>query len=159
MPCSAIAALDETTGTATVWNANADGSVVALAVSGTTVYAGGSFSTIGGQARANVAALDATSAVATTWNPSASGIVYAFAVSGNTVYVGGRFSHVGGQLHEGIAAVDATTGAVASWSPELGANAGATIYGVGFSGGALHAGGAFTTVHGQLRPNLAAFEP
>jgi hypothetical protein len=61
-----------------------------LAVSGTTVYAGGSFSSIGGQSRANLAALDATTGAATPWNPTVGGTVTTLAVSGTTVYVGGQ---------------------------------------------------------------------
>ena len=40
-------------------------------VSGSTVYAGGSFTSIGGQARNSIAALDATTGAATSWNPNA----------------------------------------------------------------------------------------
>src|SRR5438128_2631663 len=63
-PRSRAAALDAVTGLATAWNPTATGSsnayVSALAVSGTTVYAGGAFTSIGGQPRTYMAALDAT---------------------------------------------------------------------------------------------------
>jgi predicted small secreted protein len=42
-----IAVLDATTGEATAWNPNASSGVLSLAVSGTTVYAGGAFNSIG----------------------------------------------------------------------------------------------------------------
>ena len=42
----------------TAWNPNADGGVSALAVSGTTLYAGGWFTAIGGQPRHNFAQFD-----------------------------------------------------------------------------------------------------
>ena len=56
---NALAALDATTGQATAWNPNANASsvVVTLAVSGGTVYAGGQFTVIGGQARSGIAFL------------------------------------------------------------------------------------------------------
>ncbi|MFY8001756.1 MAG: hypothetical protein ACOVSW_24400 [Candidatus Kapaibacteriota bacterium] len=51
-----IAAIDATTGALLPWNPNANGLVFALAVSGTNVYVGGFFATIGGVARASFAA-------------------------------------------------------------------------------------------------------
>ena len=83
-----IAALDTTTGLATTWNPDANSTVNALAVSGSTVYAGGSFGNIGGQARNRIASLDITSGATTSWNPDAGGTVFTLAVSGSTVYAG-----------------------------------------------------------------------
>ena len=70
-----------------------NGAVYALAVSGSTVYAGGRFTSIGGQTRNNIAALDADAparrrAGTRTPNEHASA---ALAVSGSTVYAGGIF--------------------------------------------------------------------
>ena len=48
-PRHRIAALDVVTGEATSWNPDVNGSVYALAVSEGTVYAGGEFTSIGGQ--------------------------------------------------------------------------------------------------------------
>jgi hypothetical protein len=52
-------ATDAATGLATAFNPNADSFVCLLAVAGGTVYAGGYFTTIGGQTRNNLVALDA----------------------------------------------------------------------------------------------------
>ncbi len=67
-----IAALDATTNTsnATSWDPNASSQVYALAVSGSTVYAGGNFGSIGGQTRVNIAAINTLTGVVTSWNPS-----------------------------------------------------------------------------------------
>ena len=75
-----------------------------LAVSGSTVYAGGEFTSIGGQTRNYIAALDAGTGAATDWNPNASGgifqpLVLALAVSGSTVYAGGSFTSIGGDIN------------------------------------------------------------
>src|SRR5262245_23701802 len=100
-----IAALDATTGAATPWNPNANGEVYAIAVSGSTIYAGGLYTSIGGQPRNNIAALDAATGAATAWNPNASSYVEALAVSGSTVYAGGQFITIGGLPRSKIAAV------------------------------------------------------
>jgi hypothetical protein len=89
-----IAALDSA-GNATAWNPNANGGVTALAVSGTTVYVGGAFTTIGGQTRSRIAALDAATGNATEWNPGADNTVNCLAVSGTTAYTGGNFANAG----------------------------------------------------------------
>src|SRR5205085_7601658 len=85
-----IAALDAVTGDTTTWNPDATLSsspwlsrgrpssrVAPSTVGGATVYAGGQFTSIGGQSRYNVAALDAASGVARSWNPNSDGAVHA----------------------------------------------------------------------------------
>ena len=71
-----------------VWNPHATtpgvvccATVLALARSGSTVYAGGSFRSVGGRARSYIAALDARTGRATAWNPNASAPVSALVVS------------------------------------------------------------------------------
>jgi hypothetical protein len=70
--------------------------VSALAASNGTMYAGGYFTSIGGQARSRIAALDTTTGLATAWNPSANGSVSALAVSNGAVYAGGAFTIIQG---------------------------------------------------------------
>ena len=163
-PRNCIAALDATTGNATAWDPNASGSstyVLALAVSGSTVYAGGQFTTIGGQARSCIAALDATTGNATAWNPSATcnfpclfPYVKALAVSGSTVYAGGRFISIGFQLRNNLAALDVTTGAATAWNP----NSNSAVGALEVSGSTVYAGGDFVTIGGQTRPGIAALD-
>ena len=154
-----IAALDATSGLATAWNPNAGGSypyVCALAVSGSTVYVGGEFTSIGGQSRLGIAALDATSGLATAWNPNAAGTnlyVTALAVSGSTVYVGGELTSIGGQPRNHIAALDATSGVATSWNP----NADGLVNALAVSRWSVYAGGDFHSIGGQARQGLARF--
>jgi len=71
-PRNYIAAIDATTGAATAWNPHTPASklhnsgVYALALSGANVYAGGTFTSIGGQARLGLAALDSRTGAATS---------------------------------------------------------------------------------------------
>ena len=77
--------------------------VLAIAVSGSTVYLGGNFATVtqagggGTVGRVDAAAVDTVNGFATGWNPNPAGSlggVRALAVSGSTVYMGGHFGTV-----------------------------------------------------------------
>jgi hypothetical protein len=170
-----IAALDASTGLATEWNPSANSIVWALAVAsptsgvdGSTVYVGGEFTGIGGQARNHVAALDAGNGLATEWNPSANSVVLALAVapptsgvSDRTIYAGGKFTGIGGQSRNCIAALDASSGLATAWNP----NANSAVYVLaaapplsGTSGSMVYAGGPFTSISGQTRNNIAALD-
>src|SRR5262249_59372952 len=124
-PRNRLAALDATVAIndATSWDPNlSGGNVNALALSGTTVYAGGSFNAVNaGTPRNRIAAFDATVAInnATAWNPNAlGGSVSALAVSGSTVYAGGLFANIGGGARNRVACLDAATGVAPAVKPD-----------------------------------------
>ncbi len=138
----------------TAWNPNPDGGVLALAVSGDTVYVGGFFTTIGGQVRKGIAALDAGTGAATAWNPNSEYGVFALAVAGDTVYAGGSFTAIGGQTRFNLAALDATTGAATAWNPKPDGRVSA----LAVSGDTVYAGGLFGSIGGQKRSLIAALD-
>jgi hypothetical protein len=77
------------------------GSISAITISGSNVYVGGRFRTIGPTAANNVAVWNGTS-----WNALGSGtngLVSAIAISGSNVYVGGQFTSAGGVSVNNIA--------------------------------------------------------
>jgi trimeric autotransporter adhesin len=155
--------LDAVTGLATTWNPNASGAVFALAVSDSTVYAGGNFTTIGGQIRNNIAALDATTGLATTWNPNANAFiaypeVRAIVVSDRTVYAGGTFTTIGGQIRNNIAALDATTGLATTWNPNASGISSPNVRAIAVSDSTVYVGGVFTSIGGQTRNYIAALD-
>ena len=135
---------------------------MALAVTGSLVYAGGSFDQVGlvGQdtIRLNLAAFDAGSGVAAPWNPSVRGIngdvVQALLVADNLIYVGGRFSEVGSQARDNLAALDRTTGLATGFSVPTND----TVFALADDGRRLYVGGLFTTIGGQPRGRLAAID-
>lgn len=154
-----LAAIEPTTGNATTWQPVISGGsypmVYALAVSGSTVYVGGSFTSAGGQTRSNIAALDATTGAVTTWNPNANDDVVALAVSGTTVYAGGRFTTISGQTRNHIAALNTTTAnGEMAWDP----NADGEVSALAVAGSVLYTGGRFSTIGGQPRNNIAALD-
>ena len=80
------------------WNPYVEyGPVYALAVSGSTIYAGGTFQSIDWQSRSNTAAFDVTTGALTDWNPGANGYVGTLVVNGSTVYAGGGFTTSAGR--------------------------------------------------------------
>src|SRR5206468_7412804 len=73
-----IAAVDADSGVALAWNPNASGTTFTMVESivpdGDTIYVGGYFTAIGGQARVGLAALDRITGQATPWNPRCDGL-------------------------------------------------------------------------------------
>ena len=127
-------------------------SVVALAVSGSTVYAGGSFDTIGGQSRNNLAGLNSTDGTATAFDPSPAQNILSLAASGSIVYAGGGFTAIGGQTRNYIAALNAADGSATAFDP----NPNGTPSAIGVSGSAVYFGGQFSSLGGVARNSLAA---
>ncbi len=152
-----IAAFDTTTPanpTLTSWNPNASSEVMAIAATGSTVYAGGIFTSIGGVPRGEVAAIDDSTGHVTSWDPEANGFVLTLAVSGSTVYAGGTFTTIGGQSRSRLAALDASTGAATIWNPSPDGE----VNGLAVSGSTVYLAGSFTHVGGQARNYLAGVD-
>jgi hypothetical protein len=150
-------------GTATAFHPNPNNLVQTVAVSGSAVFLGGMFSSLGGVTRRGLAALSAIDGRVTGFDAQLAGvnggnpIVHALAVSGSTLYVGGYFGGVGEATRGSLAAVDATTGALSSWDPPVLNNTSAgVVETLAVAGGVVYVGGAFTSVGGQPRICLAA---
>jgi beta-propeller uncharacterized protein DUF5122 len=128
--------------------------VSAIAVSGSDVYVGGTFTSIGGQSRDQIAKLSATSGNAfSAWNPNVDGTgVNALAVSGSNVFVGGSFTAIGGESRDNIAKLSATSGnAFSGFDP----GADNTVTALALDGSNLYAGGLFDNIGGQPRKSIA----
>jgi hypothetical protein len=166
---NSIAALNAGDGTATLTfnptvNSGNNVFVYSMAVSGSTLYVGGNFGTIGGQPRNQLAALTLggpLDGTATSFNAAATmngcdPCVYigTIAVSNSMVYVGGIFSFIGGQSRASLAALDSTTGTATPFAPDPGSNV--EVVAVSPDGSTVYAGGGFRNIGGQARTYVAA---
>jgi hypothetical protein len=159
------------TGTATAWDPDLGGGLALawdIEVDGSTVYVGGSFTTVnaGATARNNLAAVDAATGLAdAAWDPDITGgslpAVQALAVDGSRLYAGGKFTTVnGGVARNNLAAFElangVNAGAVdAAWDPGVSIlSDGVRALHVAIS--KLYVGGNFTTVSGVTRNSAAA---
>jgi hypothetical protein len=157
------------------WNGSAwsalgsgiNGWVVALAVSGTNLYAGGFFTTAGGVPATNIAKWDGSA-----WSALGSGIVCAYhsdydyssvqalAVSGTDLYAGGAFTTAGGVPATNIAKWDGS--AWRALGSGMGGgypyNANPSVAALVVSGTHLYAGGAFTTAGGVVANGIAKWD-
>ena len=143
-----IAALDAATSIASAWNphphfrgdcspyADTPGceigpGILALAVSGSTLYAGGVFTSIGGKPRSYLTALDTTHGSATAWNPNPYAVTYALAVSSSTIFAG---------TDNGVTAFSLRTGLPSPWKPDI-----ESVHALTISNSRTYAGGSIPT--------------
>ena len=141
-------------GSLTAWdpNVNNSGYLNTVAISGSSVYIGGNFNTVGETSRNRLAAVSPDGSL-TSWDPSANGAVSAIAVSGSTIYAGGAFTTIGGVTRNRLAAVG-TDGTLGTWDPD----AGGTVNAITITDDTMYVGGAFTTIGGQTRNRIAALD-
>ncbi len=150
------------------WSALGNGmnnTVSALAVSGSTLYAGGQFTQLCGNAACNSGNTTVNRTAVwngSTWSALGNGLssaVGALAVSGSTVYAGGDFSQACGDSacsngNMTVNLIAAWNGS--NWSP-LGNGANGDVYALAVSGGNVYAGGAFTSIGGVPANRIAVW--
>jgi hypothetical protein len=103
----------DTAGVATSWTANIFGpssfsGLYNLKLAGERLYAGGNFTSAGGQLRNNIAAFNRSSGTVIDWAPDLGGsnaTVYTINVDRGVVYAGGSFYSAGNQPAAGLAAI------------------------------------------------------
>lgn len=153
-----LAAIDTSTGALTSWDpdvsAPVNGSVSSLAIHGGNLYAGGFFSTVGGQTVDDFVKIDLTTGAASSFSSNASGVT-TLNVSGNSLYIGAFSFTIGGVTRDGVSEIDLTTDLFTAWNPGLD-RAPNTM---AISGSNIYMGGTSSFVlGGERRNNLASFE-
>ncbi len=155
-----LAAFDATTGVRIPGFApQLDNAVYALeaAPDGSSLFVGGSFSTVGGVSTGGLVALDPTTGTLDSWSGRIGGynLVRSLDLLGDNLYVGGGFTSVsssaGSNAASRIARFNWRSGVQdASWFPVV---SGGTVWGIAASTTAdrVYLAGYFTTVNGQSR--------
>ncbi len=157
-----IAALDASSGLATAWNpgqnwntagtGSVNTTVLALAVYGSVVYAGGNIPV--GSSSLQLVALDASTGSTLSWTPNPYGVVRCLSATSSAVYVGGFISMMNTEVRNYLAAIDLSTGVVTSWDPKANNNVEAIL----LSGAKVYVGGNFTSINGVTRNSVAALD-
>lgn len=136
--------------------------VTSIVVSGSTVFVGGEFYSIGDEGvneeyRYGLAAIG-TDGTFSSWYPGP-GEVDALALSGTTLYAGGYFDYAGTQTRHNLAAFDITTidttDEPTAWDQGVNSWVNALLV----TDDAVYAGGHFTRVNDALSPYVAILAP
>ena len=151
---SRLAAWVEGDSTATSWNPGADGTVRSLYRTGTSLFVGGDFASVGGLERHHAGEVSTLSGSVTTWEPNPNGPVSAWAISGSSLFIGGSFNSVGAVRRSNLAAIDLATGRATSFNP----GADGAVRTLWLDGGTLYAGGDFAAIGGKQRRHVAAID-
>ncbi|MEO3936280.1 fibronectin type III domain-containing protein [Dermatophilaceae bacterium Soc4.6] len=136
----------------TSWTPATDGSVLSLAVSGDSLYVGGTFTQVNGAAHASVGALSlSTGALLPSFTTTANKEVDAITVVGSSVFLGGLFAQVwdgtGRKNRTYGIKVDATTGTIdPTWAPVFDKRVRSLLPAA--NGTQVYVGGDFTSTNG-----------
>ena len=155
-------------GDLTTWNPNPNASIAALDAIGSTVYLGGSFTSLTPTPatpliqynRNRLAAVSASGiGIPTNWNPNLDDAVFALTHVGTTLYAGGAFTKVNGTTSRGGGAAFPATGTATAtpWDPQtvLGTEPG-LVFSLAASGSEMYVGGIFDSAGGLLSPSVTA---
>src|SRR5689334_76846 len=141
-----------------------NGVVWTQAVSGNTVYAGGTFTAarpagaaagVNQTTRNNALAYDITTGAMTSFNPNFNSNVRAIAIAPNgTIYIAGDFTRANGATRNRIAAYNPNGTLITTFAPVFDG----PVRALAVTNNTIYAGGMFTSVNGVPRSRLAAVD-
>ena len=155
VPRANLAAFSLRTGALlTGWRADTNSTVRALTTDGRSLWVGGSFTRVGGVARARVAKVWAHwGVVDKAFRADADAPVLALEHSGKALFLGGDFTTVAGTTLPRLARVRAATGRPA---PRFRPSVNRAVQGIAVSGNRVYLAGQFTALGGQARRGVGA---
>lgn len=141
------------------WDPDANGAVLAMALSGTTLYAAGLFNSVDSDSYTYIVALDTTATSAgnysdPAWKPVPNSFVTSLAVSGTRLYVGGDFTQIDFALRNSLASFNTSDNSLNNWNPD----ADNAVHGLAYYGGVVYVAGSFSAIDGVGRQGFAAID-
>lgn len=120
---------------------------------GATLYIGGAFTAVNGQARYRLAAFDvASGALLPNWRPGTNSTVFGLATTQSGVYIAGQYTNINNTTRTGVAAVHPTTGALLPFNPVHAGGYLARAVEASPDGSKVIAAGSFTSTNGSTTP-------
>ncbi len=156
-----LAKIDPATGDPSTFDAKILGGtagVTELARSSGFLYIGGDFNSVGGQSRTRLAAINESNAQVDAWNPAPNRDVSALCTVGNRLYVGGAFTTIHGVGLRNSALYEIPAHTLMQFDPAL-PTAATGINAIAATETIAYYGGAFESIGGDFRRNLACLNP
>jgi hypothetical protein len=132
--------------------------VNSMALSGSTLYVAGDFSSVNSVAQSRLAALSAADGTAFSWLPNPNQLVTVLAASADTLYVGGSFTLINGIALKNFAAFSLADRSLIPIDAALPTFAGG-VTALGATTSVIYLSGSFSAAGGELRTNAASLSP